>query len=102
MSKWLISEQAQNDIKDIRYFTKQQWGVHQSVLYIKQIMAKIDILIQNPYAGINRSDELGENIRSILVGSHMIYYEYDTKTLTIQAILHQAMTPEIHLCQKNT
>ena len=97
MSKWLISEQAQNDIKDIRSFTIQQWGVEQSVLYIKHIMAKIEMLTKNPYAGIDRSDELGENIRSILVGSHTIYYEYDAKTLTIQAILHHAMTPEIHL-----
>ena len=101
MIKWQLSEQAQNDMKDIRAFTKQKWGARQSALYIRQILTKIEMLTQNPTIGIDRSSESGENTRSIFVGSHTIYYGYNEGVLTIQAVLHQAMTPEIHLFKKN-
>ena len=101
MIKWQLSEQAQNDMKDIRAYTKQQWGARQSALYIRQILTKIEMLAQSPAIGIDRSNELGENIRSIFVGSHTVYYEYNNEALTIQAVLHQAMTPEVHLWKKD-
>ena len=101
MLKWQLSEQAQNDMKDIRAFTKKQWGVDQSELYIRKILTKIDMLAQNPGSGIDRSYESGVNIRSVLVGSHTIYYEYNAEILVIQAVLHQAMTPDAHLRQNS-
>jgi len=37
----------------------------------------------------------------VLVGSHTIYYEYNAEILVIQAVLHQAMTPDAHLRQNS-
>jgi hypothetical protein len=79
------------------YQTAMEYGSI-NTLYLKKL-TKIELLAQNPKSGIDRTNELGENIRSALVGSHTIYYEYDGEMLTIQAVLHQAMTPEIHLRQ---
>ena len=100
MLKWRLTDEAQEDMKNIRVFTKQYWGAAQSIRYSKIIREKIDLLAQNPRLGTDRSAELGKGVRSILIGSHSIYYEFNAKWLTILAILHQAMTPAEHLRQK--
>ena len=97
MLKWRLTEEAQTDLRDIRAFTKQQWGIVQSTRYIKEIREKIELLAQNPRLGVDRSADLEKGIRSILIGSHAIYYEFNATVLVVQAILHQAMTPGKHL-----
>jgi toxin ParE1/3/4 len=100
MLKWRLSKDAQTDMSDIRFFTKEQWGITQSSRYIKEIRERIDLLAQNPHIGADRSDDLKEGIRSILVGNHIIYYAHDAKTLTVWAVLHQSMMPVAHLRQR--
>ena len=97
MLKWRLSEEAQRDLGEIRSFTKREWGMAQSNRYIKAIREKIDLLAQNPRLGADRSADLGEGVRSVFVGSHTVYYDFDIITLTVRAILHQAMTPRLHL-----
>jgi toxin ParE1/3/4 len=84
--KWILSKEAQADMCAIRFFSKQQWGEIQSSRYIKEIQAKIELLTQNPRMGIDRSDDVEKGIRSICVGSHTIYYEFNTKTVIVRAI----------------
>jgi toxin ParE1/3/4 len=96
MLKWRLSEEARKDMSEIRSFTKQEWGLAQSDRYIKTIKEKLELLAKNPRAGIDRSADLGEEIRSVFIGSHTIYYSFDANTLTVRAILHQAMTPRQH------
>ena len=96
MLKWRLTEEARADMVDIRAFTKEHWGSTQSARYIREIRERIKLLAQNPRIGIDRSADVGKGIRSFFVGSHAIYYEYDTEMLTIWAILHQAMTPNLH------
>jgi len=97
MLKLCLTEEAQTDLRYIRAFTKQQWGDVQSVRYIKEIREKFKLLAQNPCLGVDRSADLEEGTRSILVGSHAIYYEFNATALTVRAILHQAMAPDKHL-----
>ena len=97
MLKLSLTEEAQADLRNIRAFTKQQWGIVQSVRYIREIREMIVLLTQNPYLGIDRSFDFKEGIRSILTGSHVIYYEFNAKVLTVRAILHQAIAPNKHL-----
>jgi toxin ParE1/3/4 len=100
MLKWYLTEEAQVDMKDIRTFTKQCWGGMQSARYIKEIREKINLLAQNPRLVFDRSVDLGKNIRSIPIGSHMIYYEFNVAELYVRGILHQAMVPDKYLQQK--
>jgi plasmid stabilization system protein ParE len=37
MLEWILSEEAQADMRDIRFFSKQQWGEAQSSRYIKSL-----------------------------------------------------------------
>jgi len=97
MLKLSLTEEAQEDLRGIRAFTKRQWGIVQSTQYIREIREKINLLTENPCLGIDRSADLEEGARSILVGSHAIYYEFNATVLTVRAILHQAMIPDKHL-----
>jgi len=96
-----ITQEAQADLREIRAFTKQQWGNAQSVRYIKEIRGKIELLTRNPYLGVDRCAELEDGLRSILAGSHTIYYEFNATALTVRAILHQSMTPDKYLQQRD-
>ena len=97
-----LSEEAQNDLREIRAFTKQQWGTAQSSRYLKEIQVKIELLSSNPLIGLDRSDDLKKGLRSLLVNSHVIYYRHDEKNLIVQAILHHAMAPIKHYQRKAT
>ena len=100
MLKWRLSEEAQADMRDIRVFTRQRWGMEQSGRYIKEIREKLELLAQNPRLGVDRSSDLENGIRSILIGSHVIYYEFNATILTVRTILHQSMAPDLHWRQK--
>ncbi len=100
MLEWRLSEDAQSDMRDIRFFTKQQWGMGQSSRYIKEILEKIELVAWNPLIGVDRSTDLKEGMRSILAGSHIVYYVHDAEILTVWAVLHHAMTPMQHLRQR--
>ena len=97
MLKRLITDIAKAHMNDIRRFTKDQWGTAQSIKYMQEISDKIGLLAQRPQIGIDRSTDLGDGIRSYFVGGHTIYYRHDSKLLVVYAILHQSMTPQVHL-----
>ena len=97
MLKKFITERAKAHMGEIRNFTQKQWGTAQSVKYLQEIGNKIDLLAQRPQIGIDRSSDLGNGFRSYFIGSHTIYYRYDSRLLVVHAILHQSMTPLTHL-----
>lgn len=53
--------------------------------------------MEHPLLGIDRSDDLGKEIRSLPQASHMIYYQLVQNDIVVLAILHQAMVPTKHL-----
>ena len=97
MLKKFITERAKAHMGEIRRFTKIRWGMAQSVKYMQELSNKIDLLAQRPQIGMDRSGDSGAGIHSYFVGSHTIYYRYDSELLVVYAILHQSMTPLAHL-----
>jgi plasmid stabilization system protein ParE len=97
-----ISIGAENDIKEIRYYTKKQWGTAQSIKYINAIRFKIDMLAKMPQLGVDRVSGLIGSVYSCVAENHIIYYEYDSYNLNIIAILHQSVASERHLSTIST
>ena len=97
MLRKFITERACAHMSEIKRFTKTQWGITQSVKYMQEISNKIDLLAYRPQIGMDRSGDIGKGIRSCFVGSHTIYYRHDSELLVVYAILHQSMTPLVHL-----
>lgn len=71
-------------------------GIDAAVTYLDEVQRRYRLLLAYPRSG--RADpELGPAVRSILCGSHRIYYEIDSNTIVIQRILHHSMDAKRHL-----
>jgi toxin ParE1/3/4 len=81
---------AQADVDDIVDDTLEHWGADQMVVYVRDLERKFAALAEAPGLG-RRRPEIGDGIRSIPEGSHMIYYRQTGDRLEILRIIHQSM-----------
>ena len=95
MAKFILTDEAVTNINNIRDYTRNRWGKQQLKQYLDTLRASLNQLAENPLMGILRFKEDG--IYSFPSASHTIYYMMQKDSTVILAILHQSMTPEIHL-----
>src|SRR4051794_7829436 len=69
----ILRPAAVTDLNDIRLFTQQRWGLDQRRRYGGQLRRTLRSLVENPELGPQR-DELYPGCRSLVVGSHVIFY----------------------------
>ena len=91
-----ISELALEDIDSIWEYTTEKWSTEQAEKYYKEIFSAIEFICLNPDIG-NSINEVKEHHRRKLIGSHMIIYKCQKKTVFIDRILHQRMDLETNL-----
>jgi toxin ParE1/3/4 len=77
-------------LSDIELYTAQQWGNQQRRAYMAKLEKALQDLAELPHLGRSR-DELGDGLRSYLVGEHVIYYRVDPGELTVLRVLHRKM-----------
>lgn len=99
MSKFKITEDAQEDLVGIRQYTLENWGSTQSQKYLEELKQKLLLIAENPLIGKTRED-IGKKICSFSHGSHMLYYTLVRKQIVLFAVLHTSMIPENHLEQR--
>ncbi|MDL2263607.1 type II toxin-antitoxin system RelE/ParE family toxin [Synergistaceae bacterium OttesenSCG-928-I11] len=97
MRKIVLSAEARQDIKEIARYTVRRWGKDQAEKYLEGLREQIKFIQNMPAAGSDRSQELGSPFFSFPVDRHVVYYLYDEQQVSVIAILHQAMSPKIHL-----
>lgn len=96
MLRILVSPRAQNDIVGIAARTMERWGEWQMVKYIDDLHRRFAALAHFPRTGRPR-DELARGYRSIVQGSHIVFYRATARDLVIVRVLHVRMSPERHL-----
>ena len=64
--------------------------------YVDTLHERFTSLARNPEQG-RRRDELGRDHRSIVHGSHVVFYRCTVRDLIIVRVLHGRMNPERHL-----
>ncbi len=96
MRRLEISHQTEVELIQIMEYTTIKWGKKQSNKYLVDLHNTMVLLIENPHIGVNRP-ELSSEIYSFPHTSHMIYYKFDIKILTILAVLHKSMLPKEQL-----
>ncbi|MCF6300196.1 MAG: type II toxin-antitoxin system RelE/ParE family toxin [Proteobacteria bacterium] len=99
MRELILAKQAQIHLKNIRTYTVQKWGIKQSVKYLQELQQTTLILLNNPLIG-HRHDDLNNDVFSFLHGSHVIYYKFNNKQLSVLDVLHKSMLPKKHLQDK--
>ena len=97
MSNYQLTVQAQQDLVQIRRYTKEHWGAKQSADYLNDLRKTLQLLSEMPLMGRNCSDDLGKNIYKFLFGSYAIYYFVMAESIIVIAIFLQSMIPANHL-----
>ena len=92
----IIAPTAKNDLKEIYDYSLPQWGQSRSNRYLEDIKDKIWLLTEQPLIGIERPDILN-NIRSINIESHTLFYKVTAHTVQIIRVLHRRQDPQSHL-----
>jgi len=95
MAKFILTDEAVTHINNISDYTRNRWGKQQVKQYLDSLRASLNQLAENPLMGTLRFKE--EGIYSFPYVSHMVYYIQQKDCIVVLAILHQSMTPEIHL-----
>jgi toxin ParE1/3/4 len=85
-----LAKAAQDDLREIRDYTRISWGDKQARHYLSEIKECFETLVKNPELGKSR-DEVREGLRSINVGRHVIFYRVGDSAIEVARILHGRM-----------
>lgn len=93
-----ISKEAENDLKEIWFYTIENWSTQQAERYLNLIFDEIDYLCSNPNSGVDFG-EIRKGYWRSKVKSHLILYKINTKQneLEVIRILHEIMDIENHI-----
>ena len=91
-----FTEEAKQDLKEIRRYTKEQWGDRQSLKYLDAVERVFDAIAENPEIGMKRED-IREDLQYFNHGRHVIFYMVLPKKLAIIRILSQRIKQENEL-----
>lgn len=97
MEFYVLSDEAEERLEEIRSKTEDDWGYTQSVKYLSKLEKDMEFLSRTPYAGKNRSGEFSEEVRTFPSGSHLIYYMIIEDGIFVTTVLHQKQLPQKHL-----
>lgn len=95
MGKFILTDEAVAHINNIRDYTRTRWGKQQVKQYLGSLRLSLSQLAGNPLLGTLRFKDDG--IYSFPTASHTVYYTIKKDEIVVLAILHQSMTPELHL-----
>ena len=96
MLRIVVSPRAREDIRRIASYTFEKWGDAQMARYVDALHTRFGEFALFPRLGRSRS-ELGPGYRSIVQGSHIVFYRSTERDLIIVRILHGRMDPDRHL-----
>ena len=84
---YILSESADEDLDEIYDHTESEFGVAQAVSYLLGLERDFQRLVNDPYLGRDRSD-IRADLRSIVSGSHIIFYRILSDHIWIVRVLH--------------
>ncbi|WP_086931888.1 type II toxin-antitoxin system RelE/ParE family toxin [Agarilytica rhodophyticola] len=96
MPTYILSPQAQNSLKQISHYTRENFGEQQRKSYLKKLHTKMRAAAKEPHKGKDRSD-IKAGYFSIKAEKHMIYYRIRGMHIDIIDVLHQSMEPTLHI-----
>jgi Plasmid stabilization system protein len=92
----VVTPRAQDDIVGIAAYTLGRWGEAQMARYVDGLHRRFRQLARLPDMGRLRKD-VGPQYRSIVQGSHVIFYRVTARDIVIVRVLHGRMSAERHL-----
>ena len=93
MSGYVLSLDADADLQDIYAYSNEAWGERQAVLYLNDLYVVFGRIGHHPAIGRPRR-ELGDEIRSLPHGAHVVFYMPWQGEVAILRVLHGSMDVE--------
>ena len=90
MANLLFSPKANVDLDTIWRYTVDNWGELRAETYLRSIFEAAERIKENPHLGRSRED-VRYGYRSVVVGSHLLFYQLSQETVIIIRIFHQRM-----------
>jgi toxin ParE1/3/4 len=97
MPSYRKTRRADEDLKEIYRYTRRTWGRAQAELYIRGLEQRFTALAENPLTGIAREDLQPESLRSVVHGSHVVFYQPQSYGVLIVRVLHGRQDVRAHL-----
>lgn len=96
MSGFLLSDEAQDDLKEIKRYTVKNWGNNQARQYLIELTINFEKLSKSTKLGRERK-EIDNYICSFCVNKHIVFYRKKPKYIEIVRVLHVSMDINEHL-----
>jgi toxin ParE1/3/4 len=91
------TRRADEDLKEIYRYTRRMWGREQAERYIHGLEQRFRALANRPLTGIIREDLQPEGLRSVVHGSHVVFYQPQPYGVLIVRVLHGRQDVRTHL-----
>jgi toxin ParE1/3/4 len=85
-----LTPDATRDVRDITRVSEREWGEDQARTYLQSIHAAFERIGRFPELG-KRRDDIYRGLRSMTVGTHMVFYEIHPHHVLVIRVLHQRM-----------
>ena len=98
MTLFLLTNQAEVDLRTIARHTERHWGKRQRNQYLKQMDGIFKLLANRPALGA-ACDDVAPGYRKFPQGRHVIFYRPDGErsAILIVRILHASMDISAHI-----
>ena len=94
--KLALTPAALADLRAIRAYTLERWGLTQEIAYLDQMWEKFETLVADS-APYRFRPELFPGCQVAAEGKHVILFRVNKSTLQIVRVLHSAMDFKRHL-----
>ena len=91
-----LTPAALADLRSIRAYTLERWGLTQEIAYLDQMWEKFETLVADS-APYRFRPELFPGCQVAAEGKHVILFRVNKSTLQIVRVLHSAMDFKRHL-----
>lgn len=98
-TRWLLSEHAAQDLREIAKHSQRQWGDTRTTAYMHAIRGRIDWALTHAGLWQERSD-LRAGFWSLASGKHLLFFTVSKDQLVVLRILHKRMDYRRHLPQE--
>lgn len=96
----VLTETSLEDMRSIRDYTLETWGVEQEALYLDKLWSRIESIRADPLRHRLR-DELFPCCRIASEGRHVLLFRASEESLEMVRVLHSAIDFKRHLSPEN-
>lgn len=94
--RYKLTPAAEKDLEKIWRYSAESWGPQQANLYLDEMLAIFDLIVENPNMGW-QYQELTPSVRLHIYKSHLIVYLPTENGIDIVRLLHQSMDVDSQL-----